>query len=256
MTKISSFKKMMMFLMFINVSVMLSACTNSEEVFRDKELGIYDPFEKYNRQSLRANNALDKAVLEPIAKGYRKVTPKAARIITRNFLTNLNSPIDIGNQILQGDAKGAANASARMVINTLAGFGGILDLAEQGGIPREPEDFGQTLAVWGVGNGPYIMLPLMGPSNLRDVSGMVVDRMADPLSNYLFNINEGHLQYTRTGVTILSKREELIEVIDDLRQNSFDSYAAIRSAYHQQRKALINDQEGGFEAEIPEYDDF
>ncbi len=255
MTKITSFKKMMMLLMLMSVSVTLSACS-SDEVFRDEELGIYDPFEKYNRQSLRGNNFADKIVLEPLAKGYRKVTPKAARIITRNFLTNLNSPVDIGNQILQGDAKGAANASARMVINTLAGFGGILDLAEQGGIPREPEDFGQTLATWGVGSGPYIMLPLMGPSNLRDVSGIVVDRYMDPLRSYLFNIEEGHLNYNLLGIRILSKREELIEVIDDLRQNSFDSYAAIRSAYYQQRNALINDKEGGSAPEIPEYDDF
>jgi phospholipid-binding lipoprotein MlaA len=194
--------------------------------------------------------------LEPVAKGYRKATPEAGRIVVRNFLRNLNSPTIIGNELLQGDLKGAGNATARVVINTLAGFGGILDLAEQGGIEYQPEDFGQTLAKWGVGDGMYIMIPLLGPSSLRDASGQLVDSYADPLRMYLFNIDEEHLHYTRVAASVVSKREELIEVIDDLRRNSFDYYAAVRSAYYQHRQALINDQSGATSPEIPEYDDF
>jgi len=235
--------------------VIITACAN-ENTYTDPELGISDPYENINRTTLDVNEAVDKAVLEPIARGYRKATPKAVRTVTSNFLRNLNSPVEIGNQMLQGDIEGVGNATARMVINTLAGFGGILDLAEQGGIEHEPEDFGQTLATWGVGNGPYLMLPLFGPSTVRDATGKMVDSYADPLRIYLFNIDEEHLHYTRVGVSVISRREELIDVISDLRKNSFDYYAAVRSAYYQHRQALIQDQAEGEAAEIPEYDDF
>lgn len=234
----------------------LSACA-SENAYSDSSLGIYDPLEEANRVTLKMNDAADKAILQPIAKGYRAITPEGIRTVIANFLRNLNSPVIIGNQLLQGDLKGVGNATARVVINTLAGFGGLLDLAEEGGIEYEPEDFGQTLATWGVGNGMYIMLPLLGPSTLRDATGSLVDSYADPLRIYLFNIDEEHLHYTRVGAGIISKREELIEVIDDLRRNSFDYYAAIRSAYYQHRQALINDQKtASGDADIPDYDDF
>jgi len=218
--------------------------------------GINDPLESVNRLTLKGNDRADKIILKPIAKGYRAATPKAARTVVSNFLRNLNSPVVIGNELLQGDIEGVGNATARVVINTLAGFGGILDLAAEGGIEHQPEDFGQTLATWGLGDGMYIMLPLLGPSTVRDLTGNLVDSYADPLRIYLFNIDEGHLHYTRRGVDIVSKREELIEVIDDLRSNSFDYYAAIRSAYYQRRQALINDQDGSQQADIPEYEDF
>lgn len=207
--------------------------------------------------TMQMNEAADKAILEPVAKGYRAVTPEPARIAVRNFLRNLNSPIVIGNQLLQGDLTGAGNATARVVINTLAGFGGLIDVAELGGIEHEPEDFGQTLATWGVGDGMYVVLPLLGPSTMRDATGSLVDSYADPLRIYLFNIDEEHLHYTRLGVEVVSKREELIDVIDDLRRNSFDYYAAVRSAYYQHREALINDQSAEAPvADIPDYDDF
>jgi len=235
----------------------LTSCANNQG--GPTEMEIYDPIEGVNRTTLKINDVADKVILEPIAKGYRAVTSPApvTRTVIRNFLRNLSSPVVIGNQLLQGDLKGAGNATARVVINTLAGFGGILDLAEQGGIPHEAEDFGQTLAVWGLDEGMYIMLPLLGPSTLRDATGTLVDSYADPLRIYLFNIEEEHLHYTRVGANIVSKREELIDVIDDLRRNSFDYYAAVRSAYYQNRKALVADQKGGSSAsEIPEYDDF
>lgn len=253
----SNFKiasKMLLSIAFVGGLLSLSACAGS---YSDPELGIYDPLEEVNRATLKANDVADKAILEPIAKGYRKVTPEAARSVVRNFLRNLKGPIVIGNELLQGDLKGAGNATARVVINTLAGFGGVLDLAEQGGIEHQPEDFGQTLATWGVGNGMYVMLPLLGPSTTRDTAGKLVDSYADPLRIYLFNIDEGHLHYNRLAVSAVSKREELIGVINDLRRNSFDYYAAIRSAYYQHRKALINDQAAGSaESDIPDYDDF
>jgi len=217
---------------------------------------VSDPYENVNRKIFAVNDTLDKAILEPVAKGYRAATPGFGRTMVRNFLRNLNSPTIIGNQLLQGDLSGAGNSSARAVINTLAGFGGILDLATEGGIEYEHEDFGQTLAVWGVKSGPYLMLPLMGPSNARDLAGNLVDGYADPLRTYLFNIDEKPLHYARVASSVVSKREELIEVIDDLRRNSFDYYAALRSAYNQRRQNEISDNQFSGDMMAMDYPDF
>jgi phospholipid-binding lipoprotein MlaA len=236
----------------------LSACAGKMSG-ADGYSEIPDPIEEVNRTTMKINDAVDKAILEPVARGYRAATPGFFRTLVRNFLTNLKSPVTIGNQLLQGDLEGAGNATARMVINTLAGFGGILDLADEGGIPHEPEDFGQTLATWGVGDGMYVVLPLLGPSSTRDFAGRMVDSYADPLRIYLFNIDEGGLHYARVGATVLSERERLLDVIKDLRKNSFDYYAAVRSAYYQNRQSLIKDEKTSGSAggpEIPEYDDF
>ncbi len=250
MTQQNSFKRIaLVTIMFSSLSLGLYGCSNN-----NADGGVADPIENVNRHIFKGNDLADRAILEPVAKGYRAVTNEAVRTVTRNFLRNLSSPTIIGNELLQGDLKGAGNATARFIINTLAGFGGILDLATEGGIEYQPEDFGQTLAKWGLGDGMYIILPLFGPSTLRDATGKLVDSYADPLRIYLFNIDEEHIHYTRVGSNVVSQREDLIEVINDLRKNSFDYYAAVRSAYHQRRQALINDSNGG--AEIPNYDDF
>ncbi|NQZ13505.1 MAG: VacJ family lipoprotein [Alphaproteobacteria bacterium] len=238
--------------------VSLAACSGTMSG-ADGYSEIPDPFEDVNRVTFQFNEAVDKAVLEPVARGYRAVTPGGIRTVVSNFITNLKSPIVIGNQLLQGDLEGAGNATARMVINTLAGFGGILDLADEGGIEHEPEDFGQTLATWGVGDGAYVVLPLLGPSSIRDASGMLVDSYADPLRIYLFNVEEEGWHYARVGATVLSERERLLDVVDDLRRNSFDYYAALRSAYYQNRQSIIRDEKAVGSAggpEIPDYDDF
>jgi phospholipid-binding lipoprotein MlaA len=237
----------------VAAALFLASCTGANNT--RPELDVYDPLEPGNRAMLQFNEGVDKVVLEPVAKGYRAVTLPSWRKAVRNFLRNLESPVIIGNQLLQGDLDGAGNATARVIINTLAGFGGILDLAAEGGIPHEEEDFGQTMAVWGVDDGPYVILPLLGPATLRDATGTLVDSYADPLRIYLFNIDEEHLHYTRVASDVVSQREELIEVIDDLRRNSFDYYAAVRSAYYQRRQALINDDNAN-DVEIPEYADF
>lgn len=217
---------------------------------------IYDPLEGGNRVVMKMNEGIDKAVLEPVARGYRYVAPKPVRQGVRNFLRNLKSPVVMGNQLLQGDMEGFANATGRLVINTLLGVGGIFDVADMGGIPYEPEDFGQTLAVWGVGHGPYLVIPVLGPSSMRDGTGMLVDTFLDPVRIYMFNHDLEWLHYTRVGVSIVDAREELLDLVDDLRANSFDYYAAVRSAYYQRRQALVNDMDPDAAAgpAIPDYD--
>ena len=237
----------------------LAGCssTGEDDQIYVGEIPVHDPFEGVNRAVLSVNEGIDEVLLEPVATGYRKATPKAFRLGLRNFLRNLKSPVVIGNQILQGDLEGTVNATGRLIINTLAGFGGLLDLAEEGGIPYEPEDFGQTLAKWGVGNGPYLVIPLLGPSTARDSFGRLVDSYADPLRIYLFNTDREEWHYARIGADVIDQREQLLDVLDDLRRNSFDYYAALRSAYYQRREALINDQDPELSSApaIPDYDD-
>jgi len=240
----------------LGFSVTACSTTNDSPEAYAEGVPIEDPLEDVNRTIFEINEGIDKVILEPVARGYRFVTPKGIRQGVSNFLRNLKSPIVIGNEILQGDIEGAGNATARMVINTLAGFGGILDLAEAGGIEYQQEDMGQTFAKWGIGNGPYLVLPLMGPSTVRDGVGMAIDSYVDPIRLYLFNTDQEAWHYARIGATVVSQREELLDVLDDLRRNSFDYYAAVRSAYYQRRQALINDEDPDKAAyvEIPDYD--
>lgn len=249
------------FLAFLAVGVLtfgLTGCATTQSEGDAVAVGdevISDPFEGTNRVIMSMNEGIDKAVLEPVARGYRYVTPKPVRNSIRNFLRNLKSPVVMGNQLLQGDLEGFANASGRLFINTLLGVGGLFDVADMGGIPYEPEDFGQTLAVWGVGNGPYIVIPVLGPSTMRDGTGLLVDSFLDPVRIYMFNHDLEWLHYTRVGVSIIDAREELLDLVDDLRANSFDYYAAVRSAYYQRRQALVRDMDPDMAVgpEIPDY---
>ncbi len=241
----------------VMISLLASGCASTganQEVVGGET--IYDPLEGGNRVMLSINEGIDKAVLEPVARGYRYVAPKPVRNSVRNFLRNLRSPVIMGNQLLQGDLEGFGNATGRLIINTLLGVGGLFDVADMGGIPYESEDFGQTLATWGVGHGPYVVIPIIGPSSLRDGTGMLVDSFADPVRIYMFNHDLEWLHYTRLGVTVLDAREEMLDVIDDLRRNSFDYYAAIRSAYYQRRSALVQDMDPSTSAgpDIPDYE--
>lgn len=217
----------------------LSACTTTSE-----QGDIADPVEGLNRGIFAFNNAVDTAVLEPVARGYRGVVPTPARKGVRNFLQNLKSPIVIGNNLLQGDLVGAGDATTRMFANTLLGFAGLVDVAGAEGVKYQEEDFGQTLGKWGVGHGPYLVLPLLGPSSLRDTTGMVVDGYADPVRNWLMNTDQEGWYYARVGVSAVDKREELLDVLADLKKNSIDYYAAMKSTYGQRRAALVNDEGG------------
>lgn len=251
-------KKFLSLVLAASLSIMAAGCASTGGSQTAEIVGgeqINDPMEGMNRGVFAFNEAVDKAVLEPVARGYRYVTPKPVRQSVRNFLRNLKSPLVMGNELLQGDLEGFANASGRLFINTILGVGGLFDVADMGGIPYEPEDFGQTLAVWGVGNGPYIIIPLLGPSTLRDGTGMLVDSFADPVRIYLFNTDREWLHYTRVGVGVIDQREEMLDIVDDLRRNSFDYYAALRSAYYQRRQALVSDMDPDSAAvpEIPDY---
>ncbi len=218
---------------------------------------IYDPFENMNRAAFSVNDALDQALAKPVAKGYKAVFPKLVRNSVRNFLRNLRTPINLANQILQGDIEGAAGDLSRFAMNTSIGIGGLFDIAADTGLEYEYEDFGQTLAVWGVDHGPYLMLPFFGPSSVRDATGLLVDTFADPVRLYLHNTDQEEWYYARVAMTGIDKREALLVALDDLRENSFDYYAAVRSAYMQKREAMVNDDDPDKTTapSIPDYDD-
>lgn len=233
------------------------AATQDHSSVMDPVDAIYDPLESTNRAVFAFNTAVDDTIIHPVVKGYRAIIPAAPRKGVSNFLTNLKSPVILANQILQGDLDGAGTVLFRTTVNTLAGFGGILDVAGWEGIEHESEDFGQTLAVWGVDHGPYIVVPIIGPSSARDYVGFLVDGFADPLRWYLFNTEREALFYTKTGIQYLSIRDELMDVLEDLEASSIDYYAATRSIYYQHRAALVNDENPALSnaPAIPDYDE-
>lgn len=240
------------------IALSLSSCASDQDTLSmDGQAAIYDPLEESNRRVFAFNNAVDDAIIHPIAKGYNTVVPKPVRTGADNVLKNLKSPTTFMNQVLQGDLKGAGDVLVRTVVNTLIGVGGIFDVAGHEGIEYEPEDFGQTLGTWGVDHGPYLVVPILGPSSARDYVGYFVDSFADPLRWYLFNIEEEGIYYGKAGADYLNLRASLVDVLESLEKSSIDYYAATRSAYYQRREALLEDRNANTTpAAIPDYDDF
>ena len=200
---------------------------------------IYDPFEPVNRAIFSFNNVADRIVLEPIAKGYKKL-PSPLQSGINNFLSNLRAPLVVVNQLLQGQGENAIQSSGRFVVNSTVGVFGLFDVAEKIGLEEKEEDYGQTLATWGIGDGFYIVLPLFGPSNLRDTTGMVLTMMTDPINAYAVSEGEAWLVPMRTATNAIDQRSQIIDEVNALRDNSVDYYAAVRSSYYQNRKAAIN----------------
>jgi len=182
--------------------------------------------------------------LRPLAIGYRAILPRGIRNGIRNFLDNLEQPVVLANCLLQGEWIRARDTTGRFMTNTILGLGGVIDVASDAGIAEHQEDFGQTLAVWGVEPGPYLVLPLFGSSNFRDGVGLGVDTAMDPFTNYgddwLYGAYAEEGPYWRVGLDTVDWRARNLETIDELRRSSLDFYATVRSAYRQHRVALIS----------------
>ena len=196
------------------------------------QAGENDPIEPVNRAVFEFNRVLDGLLLEPAAIMYRTATPRFVRTGVENFLNNLRTPVVLANDLLQGEFKRAELTLGRFMLNTILGFGGLLDVGAMAGMPeRHDEDFGQTLALYGVGEGPYLMVPLLGPSNPRDLTGRVVDLLFDPL----FFLVPTDVSVARFGTQQVSFRERNLETIDELERSSLDLYAATRTLVRQLR---------------------
>jgi phospholipid-binding lipoprotein MlaA len=197
--------------------------------------GFPDPIEPVNRGVFSVNTQIDRYVIEPITRGYRYIVPDAARRSIRNFLWNLDSAPVLLNDLFQLEWKDAAVTTSRLVINTTIGVAGFFDPATKWGIERHESDFGQTLTLAGVGSGPYLVIPLLGPMNIRDGAGQVVDAFLRP-TTYL--LGPSQLMFYG-GTAGLVTREEHEAGLAALRESSVDFYAAMRSAYYQNRIAQI-----------------
>lgn len=202
-----------------------------------------DPFEPTNRVMFEVHEAIDRAVLQPIAEAYRDVLPQPVRTGIRNLLGNLRAPVILTNDLLQGNISRARITLARFMVNTTLGLGGLLDVARDWGVPSHSEDFGQTLAVWGAGEGFFMFVPLLGPSSPRDVAGQGVDFMFNPLTWLGQGILVDAAGWSRLGLTVVDTREALLEPIDQLRATSLDPYSTLRSAYRQRRGYEIRNEE-------------
>jgi phospholipid-binding lipoprotein MlaA len=198
-----------------------------------------DPIEPINRKIFAFNMFLDRTALRPVAETYREVLPQPVRNSVRNVLSNLEEPFSAVNSLLQGKIQQTGNSVTRFAVNSTFGFLGAFDVAAREGVLAEKEDFGQTLAVWGVGEGAYLMLPFFGPSNLRDTTGRVVKATANPADLALQASDYAFVTYAATGVDAVATREELLDPLDELRRNSVDFYAAVRSLYRQRRARAI-----------------
>lgn len=195
-----------------------------------------DPWEHTNRAIYRFNQKLDKAVMLPVAQGYTKVTPKPVRIAVSNFFSNLDD-VWIGvNNFLQGKFADGVNDWGRFIFNSTLGLGGLIDIATPAGMPKHDEDLGQTLAHWGVGEGPFVVLPFFGPFTLRDAGAFPVDLAATPL----WAVNDEAV-WGLTALDYVNLRGELIGTEKLLRQASFDEYAYMRDFYLQQRRYKVTD---------------
>ena len=212
-----------------------------------------DPLEDRNRSIYAFNENLDEAILEPAADGYTYIVPNFMQKGFNNFFGNINYPVTIINQVLQGNIEESLQDTLRFTVNTSIGIFGLFDPASSMGLPEHDEDFGQTLAVWGVKEGPYLMLPFFGPKTLRSLTGDLTDVLFNPL----LNIDDTNLKIKTNLINILQDRSDLSDLEEEL-DNSFDPYQYIKDSYIQNRKYKIhngNTTEDDIEIDI-DFDDF
>lgn len=198
---------------------------------------VRDPYEKINRAVFGFNRSVDRLFLSPIARGYRKVVPEYGRERVGDFLGNLRTPITFVNSLLQGDVNNSFVSFWRFTLNTTFGIGGLFDVASNWGLKNQPEDFAQTLAKYGTDSGPYLMLPLLGPSTPRAVVGRVGDFFTFPVSYADSTVRAGEI-----GSSIVHDRSELLPTTDSLERESLDMYSSIKSGYVQYRRGLIENR--------------
>ena len=240
------FTKTPIFILF--TLVLVSGCSYQNELTND----AMDPLESKNRTIYTFNENLDEAILEPAADGYDYLTPNFLQKGFNNFFDNINYPVTIINQILQGNIRESLQDTLRFTINTTFGVLGLFDPASSIGLQEHDEDFGQTLAVWGVKEGPYLMLPFFGPKTLRSLTG----DLADALFNPLLNIDDKNLKIKTNLINILQDRSDLSTLEEEL-DNSFDPYQYIKDSYIQNRKYKINNGDiSEDEEEDFDFDDF
>lgn len=208
-----------------------------------------DPIEPANRFFYRINDGLDTYILAPVARGYRYV-PEAIRRPIHNVIANISTPVIFANDVLQAKPRRAGDSMMRFVINSTAGVGGLFDVATDLGYPEHESGFGTTLALWGVGEGPFLFLPVLGPSNPRDAAGFAGNLVLDPLTFATFG-GSRTLGIARFGVAAVDTRERLLDPIDNIKKSALDPYATFRSLYRQNRQAEVEARREPDPATVP-----
>jgi len=219
------------------------------EAAADEAESDNDPAEGVNRAIFKANVAVDRAVMKPVARAYSEHVPDAVQTGVHNVVQNLKEPAVAVNDLLQGHVGNAWQSVQRLTVNSTIGVAGVVDVAAKWGLPPHKADFGQTLGVWGVGEGPYVQLPLLGPSNPRDALGTAVDMALNPLT-FVGGAPATYAGGATGGANAVDKRAEHLEDLDALERNSLDYYAALRSVYRQHREAEINAAKGPPEGRV------
>ncbi len=210
-----------------------------------------DPLEPTNRVFYAINNGLDTAVLKPAAQAYQFVLPEAVRTGIHNMLGNLGTPVQLSNDMLEGKPRRAGDTTMRFLINTTVGVLGFFDVAKAWGYPDHDADFGMTMANWGVGEGPFLFLPVLGPTDPRDFAGFGVDIAANPFTWVGQGAAVKGLDYGRWALGALDTRSRLGSDIDNIKKTALDPYATFRSLYRQHRRAQIEKMENDNRATVP-----
>jgi phospholipid-binding lipoprotein MlaA len=223
------------------LAALLAGCATppSEPAARAVFEATNDPLEPVNRKILDLNLFVDRILLKPVTKVYIAVVPEEGRDAVKRALDNMKEPVVVINNMLQGEPERAGIAVGRFVVNSTLGIGGLFDLASKWGLDKETGDFGQTLFVWGLPDGPYLIVPLLGPSNPRDLFGMGADAYIDPFSYLASAKSLDEIQITRFVADGIDQRARVMDVLDDLEKNSLDFYAQLRSLTQQRRAAEL-----------------
>jgi phospholipid-binding lipoprotein MlaA len=212
-----------------------------------------DPFEPANRVSYAITDGLDTYVLAPVARAYRYAVPNAIRRPIHNVLQNMTTPVLFVNDVVQTKPRRAGDTFMRFVINTTVGVGGVFDVASGWGYPEHSTDFGQTMALWGIPSGPFLFLPLLGPSNPRDATGYGVDILFDPLTYAPSGHGLKTLSTVRYGLGILDARTNVLDETDSIKKTALDPYATFRSLFRQNRENSIQQLRDDNRATVPNW---
>lgn len=210
-----------------------------------------DPLEPTNRVFFEVNNGIDTVLLKPAAKAYRYVVPSGARASVHNFLTNLGSTVTLSNDIMQGKPRRAGDTSMRFLINTTFGVIGLFDVADGWGYKYHDTDFGLTLGSWGVSDGPFLFLPLLGPSGPRDLAGFAFDAAQDPFTWVGATPGLRAFNWSKFGVTAIDERERYLDATDQINKTALDPYATFRSLYRQHRAGQLRELREDNRATVP-----
>lgn len=234
--------------------LLLAGCAPKPPASEPDELADYnerhDPLEPTNRTFYAVNDALDRNILRPVASGYRATIPATVREHVHNTLSNLGNPTQFVNDVFQGHPRKAGNTFMRLLINTTVGAGGVFEVASGWGFPDHDTDAGLTLAVWGVPDGPFLFLPVLGPSNPRDAVGFGTDIVLDPLTWISFG-GSSTFGWARFGAGVVDGRARVLTETDSIEKTALDPYASYRTLYQQHRASEVDAAKMDLPATVP-----